>query len=158
MNKTKICSKCKRSLPISEFSKDNTTKDLLQSICKECGKTYERNPSYRFRRWALNTIKTHKKYYKIEFSLEFLIEMAEKTTHCPICGRELNWLRGHKGRRPRFSNPSLDRINNEDVMTESNIEIVCHRCNTVKSDGSYEEMINYCKAIIERYNHDKSLV
>lgn len=150
----KICSKCNKSLPLTNFSKSKKNKDGLDSRCKECvgkiSKSFETDPKYRFKRWAMNTIKSHSKHFKIEFSLEFLIEMAKQTSHCPLCGCELNWSRGNKGRRPRYNNPSLDRFYNEEVMTESNIKIICHRCNTVKSDGSYEEMINYCKEIIAR--------
>lgn len=40
MGDTKICNKCGRELPISEFSKNKSKKDGLQSHCKECGKHY----------------------------------------------------------------------------------------------------------------------
>lgn len=36
--KTKVCSKCGRELPLSEFYKKSDSKDGLQSYCKECGK------------------------------------------------------------------------------------------------------------------------
>lgn len=35
--KTKVCSKCGRELPLSEFHKKTKSKDGLQSCCKECG-------------------------------------------------------------------------------------------------------------------------
>lgn len=35
---TKVCSRCKRELPISEFSKDKRSKDGLQCYCKKCSK------------------------------------------------------------------------------------------------------------------------
>lgn len=35
---TKVCSKCGRELPRSEFNKHPHTKDGLQSHCKECAK------------------------------------------------------------------------------------------------------------------------
>lgn len=35
---TKICSKCKRELPISEFYKDKSRSDGLRSTCKDCTK------------------------------------------------------------------------------------------------------------------------
>ena len=37
-SKTKVCSKCGRELPLSEFYKKSTSKDGLQSYCKECSK------------------------------------------------------------------------------------------------------------------------
>lgn len=38
--KTKVCSKCKRELPITEFSKHRRSKDGLQCSCKQCQKEY----------------------------------------------------------------------------------------------------------------------
>lgn len=38
--KTKICAKCKRELPLSEFYKHCRTKDGLQGECKDCRKAY----------------------------------------------------------------------------------------------------------------------
>lgn len=35
---TKICSKCKRDLPLTEFYKKKCAKDGLQYVCKECQK------------------------------------------------------------------------------------------------------------------------
>lgn len=37
---TKVCSKCKRELPISEFCKDKSRVDGLQNYCKGCNKKY----------------------------------------------------------------------------------------------------------------------
>ena len=37
---TKICSFCKKELPISEFGKCKSTKDGLQYYCKSCQKLY----------------------------------------------------------------------------------------------------------------------
>lgn len=34
--KTKVCHKCGRELPLSEFHKKSSAKDGLQSCCKEC--------------------------------------------------------------------------------------------------------------------------
>ena len=40
MENTKICSKCGRELPLSEFNKHKGKKDGLQVWCKECVKQY----------------------------------------------------------------------------------------------------------------------
>lgn len=41
--KTKVCAKCKRELPVTEFHRNKATKDGLQSHCKECAKHYDAN-------------------------------------------------------------------------------------------------------------------
>ena len=43
MEKLKKCSKCSRELPVSEFWKNASTEDGLQTYCKECGNVYARN-------------------------------------------------------------------------------------------------------------------
>lgn len=40
MENTKICSKCGRELPLSEFNKYKRAKEGLQSYCKDCEKQY----------------------------------------------------------------------------------------------------------------------
>ena len=35
--------KCSRELPVSEFWKNASTEDGLQTYCKECGNVYARN-------------------------------------------------------------------------------------------------------------------
>ena len=40
--KTKRCSKCKRELPLSEFSKNRTRKGGLRDQCRECCKEYRK--------------------------------------------------------------------------------------------------------------------
>lgn len=39
---TKICSKCKKEKPISEFGKNKAKKDGLQAECKECKSAYNK--------------------------------------------------------------------------------------------------------------------
>ena len=41
-NVTKVCSKCGRELPISDFSKNKKSKDGHHSYCKSCHSEYNR--------------------------------------------------------------------------------------------------------------------
>lgn len=41
--KTKVCSKCGRELPTSEFYTSKRSKDGLQNYCKECQQTYNKS-------------------------------------------------------------------------------------------------------------------
>ena len=43
MENFKKCSKCGRELPASEFWKNASTEDGLQTYCKECGNVYAKN-------------------------------------------------------------------------------------------------------------------
>ena len=42
---TKVCSKCKKELPINEFGKDKKNKDGLNNQCKNCKNKYQKNIS-----------------------------------------------------------------------------------------------------------------
>lgn len=43
MEQTKVCTKCKRELPLGEFYKDKHTKDGYLCWCKRCSKAYQRS-------------------------------------------------------------------------------------------------------------------
>ena len=47
------------------------------------------------------------------------------------------------------NSPTLDRINNENVITNENIWIICSRCNATKLDRTLSEFIDYCQYIID---------
>ena len=47
----KVCSHCKRELPVSMFYKDSTTKDKLASFCKDCKKERELNRKDKRQKW-----------------------------------------------------------------------------------------------------------
>lgn len=57
----KICSHCRRELPISEFSKDKSKSDGLNSRCKECEADYRKSESGKS-----VAKKARKKYYQTE--------------------------------------------------------------------------------------------
>ena len=39
---TKVCAKCRRELPLSEFTKNKSRRDGLQNWCKSCRKEYDK--------------------------------------------------------------------------------------------------------------------
>lgn len=47
---TKICSKCGKELPVSEFSKNSKTKDGLQCQCKSCQKAAHKEKQERVKK------------------------------------------------------------------------------------------------------------
>ena len=96
-----------------------------------------------FLAWAKGSIRGHKKKgIKVEVTAEFLVELGKHSAYCPICGVPLAW--DHvKSDCP--SKPSLDRIDNEMIITEDNIVIVCSRCNSTKSNRTMDNMLEWCK-------------
>ena len=150
--KTKRCSKCGEVKPINEFHKNKANKDGHRYSCKIClfehkRKRMSKNP-YKF--WVNNTLRKHKhKGFKVNISRDELIEIAKNTTNCPFCGCKLEWSYGKGASK---NSPTLDRINNEGVLTLKNTQILCRRCNGIKQEKSMQEFIEYCTIISNKFN------
>ena len=72
-----------------------------------------------------------------EFDPNSIKELLENPpTHCPYCLDEIDYTRSES----RNKSPSLDRMDNTKGYTEDNVEVVCHRCNTIKGDGTALEL------------------
>jgi len=155
----KRCPKCKLLLSKEKFNKSSKYKSGYSCWCKDCinkiSAFHENKDSYKHRRWALNTIKTHSKRegYTVNISIEELQTLAKNTKFCSYCGRELNWERGTKGKSPKSENPTLDRIYNSNIMNLSNCKIVCMRCNTTKGYHTMKEFIEYCRSVVNHYDN-----
>lgn len=82
----KICTVCKHNKELKEFNKKNSTKDKLQSICRECSKKLSRS------RYRNNTDshKTKVKEWKISYrkKLKSIINTYKK--ECCICYEDFN--------------------------------------------------------------------
>lgn len=105
------------------------------------------------RQWAQNSIATHKRRgFDIRITWKRLEEIAKATTRCLLCGVELNWGPKKCGHLI-LESPTLDRINNEDYISEDNTMIVCWRCNSSKQSRTLKEFIDYCKLIVD---HEKT--
>ena len=82
-----------------------------------------------------------------------LYELASRVDACVFCGCQLDWQLGSKGSMKNNS-PTLDRIDNEDVIRRDNILIICYRCNATKRDRTLKEFIDYCQSVVARfYSH-----
>lgn len=79
---TKICNTCKDNKPLSEYHKNNTKKDGLSSMCKECRKKYIRIH-----------YENNKQYY-LDKNIEVRKEISEwfkklkQTLKCEKCGED----------------------------------------------------------------------
>lgn len=165
--KTKICTKCKEIKPESEFCKDNTVKNKLNIYCRKCtsikGKQYRENNKekeqkrireyyrkYPIKIWCQFTISKHQRRgFKVLFTWEELYPIAKQSKYCPICNCKLTWGYGN-GRQN--NTPSLDRVNNENILTLDNTQIICHRCNTAKGQMNMKEFIEYCIMVSNKFN------
>ena len=157
-DKKRICSSCGKELPESAFSKDCRHPTRRLSQCIKCRNLHQKemrdkliangiSSPYRKRQWALATIRSHRKSgNKIIITTDQLTELAEETTHCKWCGRELQW---ETGKGVNSTCPTLDRRNNESFLDIDNVDIICLSCNAGKGKQSEEEFRRYIKKMYE---------
>lgn len=165
--KEKTCCVCKLKKDISSFSKDKYTSDGLSCRCKSCDsirkkkipKEHTRKVSLQWanknplRKWMHGTLSQHKRLgFIVNFSNdEFLKWLERQPKKCNYCGAELNFTHGTKDGKVIKTSPTLDRINNETVLTLENIQLLCHSCNATKQDRGHDEFINYCNELVKKF-------
>jgi len=169
---TKICPRCKCEKSIEQFCKNPNKKLGIGSWCKECSRKY--NKEYRrkhkskinklqrkyrkrsqlknpYRMWARASLGCHRSTgYKTEITIDELEILARKSFHCPYCGKKLNYFPEDKKLNP--NSPTLDRINNELILTINNVKILCYQCNISKSNRTEKEFFEFCRRLVEKFN------
>lgn len=160
------CQRCKTYKPISEFYENaSTTKNrkYYSNNCKSCES--ERHKEYRethrtndvevfFRDIATGCRgRAYRSEGKFECTItkDDLISLYEKQKHkCALSGIEMTTIRG-QGKFP--NNASVDRIDAGKDYSLDNIRLVCNHVNMMRSNLSDDELINYCKCILEYYDN-----
>ena len=149
----KVCSKCKESSPIENFSKKNKSKDGLDSWCKSCSRdntARQRNkPAYNARQKEYNRVNIKKtllysaRRRASRFGLACTISEDDIVIpeFCPILGIKITRGDGsvHAG------SPSLDRIVPELGYVQGNIHVISYKANTMKSDATLRELVIFAK-------------
>jgi hypothetical protein len=132
-------------------------------ICHNCTKKtlyQKREHEYTLKRlrtsnprilWAQMSYRNHKRNnFIMNLTMHELEEMASKTNKCAICDVILVW--GYLNGKLLKSTASLDRINNEKVITKNNIQILCYECNAIKRTKPMQEFIDYCKYVAKKFS------
>lgn len=80
-----------------------------------------------------------------EFNL--LIEDVEWVSDCPILGIKLNYysMGGRKN-----DTASFDRIDSAKGYVKGNVRIISNRANMIKSDMTYDQLMNMVKYVQEK--------
>lgn len=157
----KICSKCKESSPIENFSKNRKSKDGLDSWCKTCTRANTRRQrekeAYNLRQKEYNRVNVKKtllysaRHRAAQLGLSCSISEEDIVIPevCPILGIKIE--RGvdfvHAG------SPSLDRIVPELGYVSGNIHVISYKANTMKSDATLKELVifaNWVRDNIEK--------
>ena len=166
MGNTKICSKCGKELPLSEFYKCKISKDGLQWMCKECKKQYDKqwradNPEYMkqyFKQWYTDNTEAKKQYFKQWYTTiegyARIIRWANLQADRMYgrCGKDEDPLPSieqyiellqqrdyYDGKQYHWSEMGLDRIDNSKPHTIDNVVPCTTEHNRQRHTKSFEE-------------------
>lgn len=152
----KKCSHCNRILPLSSFSKSNTSASGYRSWCKECinstrdssenkqrcrnyyvakGRELARLSKERnIQGYLYNSAKVRAKQKGEEFTIE--LDDIQVPSKCPILGIPLEYHRGKK----QDNSYSLDRIDSRLGYVKGNVWVISLRANRIKNDSTPSEL------------------
>lgn len=146
---TKVCTKCKQELPISEFRWKNKASGKLHSQCKQCQKAQEKI-HYQDSKARQLSVKETAKFQK-QRNL-FLIEQARQCG-CKKCGETRFYMLDFHHRSPEEKSDNLAHMIKSSSETNlilelSKCDVLCANCHREfhyleKEFGiSYEDYIN----------------
>lgn len=148
----KICSSCKLSKDISEYSKNYENKDGYLYICKKCARDSFKLRSDTLEGRLNNIFTTSKSSAKIRGLEHNIVKqdlfdlLLKQNGKCAMTNCDLSYIRFDKNLI------SLDRVNNDIGYVKNNIQFVTHQVNMCKKDLHINEFIALCKKVSEYVN------
>jgi hypothetical protein len=99
--------------------------------------------------WAKRTINAHiQKGFVVILSPHILEMLVRVLPFCALCGGKLKF--NAEKNDPLL--PSLDRSDNSHILTINNIQVLHSKCNSMKSDNTMKELVEWCKLILKRHS------
>jgi len=156
-SKTRRCPRCKQKVSLDLFRR-RTGEDAKRrnrlgkpyGFCKPC-ETARRGDN---RRSFMITVLAHcrkrarEKGQPFDLTLDDLMDLVEKQKSvCALSGQPLTFIAGEG---VVLSNVSVDRIEHGKLYTKSNVRLVCNTVNKMRNIMSDEELVRWCKAIVDR--------
>jgi len=143
-SQTKVCLKCKQEKPLSEFGKNNQSKDGKTYWCLQCKREYNAwyrgTPNGIYNQTVQN--QRHYKHKEVEISRKDFVEWYNKEAkicaYCDISEEDI-WIMNENfsGRADRLT---VDCMDNKLGYVKENLVLACGVCNLLKNDFfSYEE-------------------
>jgi hypothetical protein len=157
------CCKICANQSVSKYRKTEKGRELHRKTSAKYKKSEKGRETFRrsskkkmtenpHRFWATRTLNNHRiKGNKILISIDELEILAKQSTHCGICGCELMWSYDNKDGKIQPNSPTLDRVDNENIITSDNIQILCRRCNSTKQDRTTQELYDWCKNFVKKF-------
>lgn len=147
----KICSHCRKELPLASFTKHSKNKDGLQGGCRECNnKSSKAWNAGNKNSLILKRLKERAAKRGLDFNL--VAEDVNFPEKCPVFGFALQ----RNQKIPKRNSPSVDRIDPTKGYTKNNIQILSNLANVMKSDATPEELIQFAEWILKTYKKENN--
>lgn len=148
----KVCKVCKQEKDENQYEK-YTRRRTRRVVCYSClyaerAAKFTSTP-YRFITRMVSQLKSARRKQGLAFDLDDkqIHDLYDKQEgKCAVTGRLLTWQR-NPDRRNDF-NISLDRIDPKGQYEIENLRLVCKRVNLIKHNMTDEELVDWCKAIL----------
>ena len=161
-----MCSECKLYKCEHEFFhvKNNKYRNGISYMCKECKKKVRKEKVKNLSdiESFLNTMKVRlhdarnrakRKNLYFDLTLDDLIDLwIQQDGKCALTNFQMTYK--YVCNKYKYS-VSLDRIDPNKGYIKSNIQLVCHSANMMKGIFSEDELLTFCKAIINNKEYDK---
>jgi hypothetical protein len=150
--KSRICNTCKIEKPREYFSESTGKKRRgtnIRSSCKDClSRGLNITTVEQFIRRLFNGIKRREnKILASDLTVSYLISLYnDQKGLCNISKLPMTIVVGNK---VVDTNISIDRIDNNKGYIKENIQLVCRRINSMKSDLILDNFYNWCELIIK---------
>lgn len=148
----KQCSKCSETKDLSQFHKNITRKDGIQSFCSQCmniyGAEHRKTPRGRAQLLIADARKAdaRKQKFEINISAEWIEKKLKKGT-CELTGLPFDFTPSKNTHFNKYA-PSLDRIDSAKGYTTDNVRVVLCAVNIALGQYTDEEMLPILKAMI----------
>lgn len=149
------CTKCNKEFELTKkfFHYASSTRDTFKTRCKSCVKISKINMSsldkLLVQRMGALRIRSKKDKDLIDFDSTYLRRLYDlQNGLCAISKVPMTYIEG-KGRIP--TNVSVDKIFPNKKYTKDNVQLVCTAVNSMKSDLDIEQLLIFCKGIVDNY-------
>ena len=155
----KICTACKRDLPLSEFTKGKNWKGEYQrGVCKVCTQSIRSGSVSSSPYTYLGQVFSKLKSGRIKQGLEWEIELDYvralwdlQEGKCALSGVHMTWQAG-EGKQD--FNVGIDRKDSNKGYIIGNIQLVAQRVNVMKHTLGESEFYCWCKTIVVKKEGD----
>lgn len=156
MMDTKICKKCGRELPLSEFYGEKGHKDGHMNVCKKCFIQQQKQ----YNQGKKEEIAEYKKqYYQTQMGrasyLAGSYRQSDKLCNRGECTLTAQWIvdniftsKCHWCDETDWNELGCDRIDNDKPHTPDNVIPCCDKCNKKRGTKTYEEFLETLKTPI----------